>query len=73
MHRQSDETGVSGIGKVLEGVVFSDGVTVIRWLVSGIEDSTSVWPSVEAFKAVHIDPHPTNHTLLIWHDEIARD
>lgn len=32
--RDEDETGVSGTGKVAEGVIFSDGKVVLRWLTA---------------------------------------
>ena len=62
--RQNDESGVSGTGKVLEGVVFKDGTTVIRWCVDGQPNSTAIYESFEAFKAIHIDSHPTNETII---------
>ena len=33
LDREVDETGVSGTGVVAEGVVFSDGVVSLRWIV----------------------------------------
>ena len=33
LDRDVDETGVSGTGVVAEGVVFSDGVVSLRWIV----------------------------------------
>jgi hypothetical protein len=32
LERTEDASGVSGIGKVAEGVVFDDGTVVLRWL-----------------------------------------
>ena len=37
LHRDEDITGISGIGLVAEGVEFSDGVVVLRWV--------SDWPT----------------------------
>jgi len=37
LHRDVDETGVSGTGVVAEGIEFSDGVVCLRWLTE--------WPS----------------------------
>ena len=31
-HRREDETGISGVGIVAEGVVLSSGKTVVNWL-----------------------------------------
>jgi len=64
MIRNGDESGVSGTGLVLEGVVFSDGQTVIRWCVKDKPNSTAIYPTFEDFKLIHIDSHPTNGTEL---------
>lgn len=53
LRRVEDVSGVSGTGDVAEGVVFSDGVVVLRW--------TSAFPTsvvfhdrgVESVEAVH--------------------
>ena len=50
--RVEDVSGVSGTGTVAEGVEFSDGVVVLRWIV-GDYRSTVIWPSIEAVKAIH--------------------
>ena len=73
LHRTADEHGRSGTGKVLEGVVFSDGVCAIRWEVAKTPDSTSVWQSFEGFKQIHVDAHPTNGTTIHWHNETPRN
>ena len=67
--RQEDETGVSGTGTVAEGVIFSDGTCITRW-VSPISPgrSTVVWDSYGAFTAVHISPHPDNKTVVRFND-----
>jgi hypothetical protein len=51
LHRDQDVTGISGIGVVAEGVEFSDGTVVIRWL--GDTPSTVVWPDLAAAERVH--------------------
>jgi hypothetical protein len=51
--REVDDTGVSGVGFVAEGVEFSDGVVALRWM--------SKWPTsvvfhdrgIESLLAVH--------------------
>lgn len=43
LERDVDETGISGVGTVAEGIEFSDGVVCLRWL--------SEWPS----SVVHYD------------------
>lgn len=65
--RNEDETGVSGTGVVIDGVVFPSGDCVTRW--RGATPCISVWSSFEAFKSVHIDPHPDNKTEVVWCSE----
>ena len=60
--RQNDETGVSGTGNVMDGVVFDDGQVIVSWKTD--VKSTGFYNSWEDFKKVHIDPHPTNKTLV---------
>lgn len=52
LHRHEDVTGISGTGVVAEGVRFSDGTVVIRW-VTGDHRSTVIWPNIEAVIAIH--------------------
>lgn len=53
LHRDEDETGVSGVGIVAEGVEFSDGEVAMRWIV-GEHRSTVVWSQgVDAVEAIH--------------------
>lgn len=66
MVRGNDESGVSGVGLVLRGIVFPDGVTVVRWCVDAKPNSTTVYSSFEDFKAIHIDSHRTNETQINW-------
>ena len=60
--RTQDITGVSGTGEVAEGIVFSDGTTVVRWkelsedsefYQRGVRATTVVFPNVEAVEALH--------------------
>ena len=65
MERRSDESGVSGTGVVLEGVVFEDGRVVIRWLPGNAHaQSTACYDSFEDFETIHITSHPTNGTVV---------
>lgn len=67
--RVNDETGISGEGKVIEGIVFSDGVCVTRWIAQVSPGrSTNIWDSYAAFAAVHIAPHPDNQTKVNFSD-----
>jgi hypothetical protein len=51
-----------------EGVVFSDGTTVVRWLTAA--RSTSVWTDFETMWRIHghDDPTSKHHTEIVWHD-----
>ena len=50
--RDEDETGVSGTGKVAEGIIYSDGHVSLRWIV-GEHQSTVAYDSIEAVRAIH--------------------
>ena len=64
MVREKDDTGVSGTGVVAEGCVFGNGKCAVCW--TSATPCVQVWDSFEAFKAVHITPHPANGTVLRW-------
>lgn len=64
MVRNSDETGVSGTGVVLDGVVFPNGMVSICWRSQ--TPSVTFFRSFVEFKHVHIDAHPTNDTEVHW-------
>lgn len=64
MYRAHDESGISGTGVVVEGVIFSDGKVIIRWVVH--TNSISIYETFVDFEKIHIGSHPTNKTILIW-------
>ena len=66
MIRHADVTGVSGVGRVLDGVVFADGQTVVRWCVPGKPLSTELYATFAEFLSIHVDSHPTNATEIVW-------
>ena len=49
--RREDASGVSGCGKVAEGIVFSDGRVAIEWLSSC--PSTNIYNSLEDVDRIH--------------------
>lgn len=61
LDRNHDVSGVSGVGIVAEGVQFSDGAVVIRWL--GDDPSTVVWPGIEPAMRIHSHGGATK---LVW-------
>ena len=56
-----------------EGVVFSDGTTVVRWLTAA--RSTSVWADFDTLWRIHghDDPNSKHHTEIVWHDEESKE
>lgn len=77
--RRIDETGVSGTGRVLDGVVFHTGQVVVCWRtdVSGDEpgfSSLAIYPSWEAFLHVHVAPHaPGSAEIRFLPDPLAAE
>lgn len=65
LHRFEDETGISGVGVVAEGVELSSGVVVLQWLTE--------WPTsvvfhdrgVESVEAIH---GHNGKTRIVWLD-----
>ena len=75
MTRTSEDGKASNNGKVLEGVVFSDGTCVVRWSVEGQPDSTAVWNSFADFEVIHVAERPGKErtSVIEWLDENPRD
>lgn len=51
LKRVEDETGVSGTGIIAEGVVFTDGTAVLRWVTK--YKTTTVYNSIEDVENIH--------------------
>ena len=66
--RQSDETGVSGVGVVIEGVVLATGQAIIHWLTPAPRGALAIFDSMDDFIKIHIRPHPGNASILTWDD-----
>ena len=66
--RQSDETGVSGDGIVIEGIELATGQAVVHWLWPRPRGSIAVFDSFSDFVKVHIEPHPKNGTIITFED-----
>lgn len=64
LHRDDDESGVSGTGIVAEGTVFSDGTVALRWRTE--TSSTTLFDNVEQVVAVH---GHSGKTRLVYLDE----
>ena len=68
VHRESDETGVSGAGIVAQGCVFGSGYCVINWLTPRPRGNIVIWESLEQFLSIHATPHPGNRTRITFSD-----
>jgi len=69
--RHFDATGISGVGRIVDGIIFHTGQVVVCWR-SDINESKlgyssiSIYPSWEAFRQIHIDSHPENQTEVLF-------
>ncbi len=69
--RRFDASGTSGTGRVMDGVIFHTGQVVVCWRSDVDPDragfsSICIYPSWDAFKHIHIDPHPENQTEVFF-------
>ena len=61
LERDEDMTGISGTGVVAEGVEFSDGQVVLRWLTS--VNSTVIYANIAAVETIH---GHGGKTRIVW-------
>jgi len=71
LFRNVDAAGVSGTGRVLDGVIFHNGQVIICWRTDIKDDgpgysSLGVYPSWEAFKSIHVDSHSENDIEIVY-------
>ena len=66
--RNYDESGVSGEGVVIEGVVMATGQCVVHWLYPPPRGGIAIFDSMSDFVKVHIEPHPANQTIITYQD-----
>jgi hypothetical protein len=64
LQRNVDETGISGTGDIAEGVLFSDGTAVLRWLT--FARSTGIYASIGEMETIH---GHGGKTVVRWVDE----
>lgn len=62
--RTDDVNGVSGCGNVAEGVLFTDGAVVLRWLSA--TPSTVLYNRLEDMTRVHLHG---GRTFVTWVDQ----
>tara|TARA_R100001129_G_scaffold112345_1_gene77341 strand:+ start:210 stop:530 length:321 start_codon:yes stop_codon:yes gene_type:complete len=66
--RQHDETGISGEGVIIEGIVLASGHCIIHWLFPPPRGGIAIFDSLEDFLKVHVKPHPENKTIITFED-----
>ncbi len=66
--RNTDETGVSGDGIVIEGVELATGQCIVHWLYPPPRGGIAIFESINDFIKVHIGPHPANKTIITFQD-----
>ena len=66
LHRTSDESGVSGVGKVAEGVLFEGGTVVLCWNQNpSIPSTVAVYPNLDTMTRIH---GHRGKTQVVWMD-----
>ena len=68
VYRTEDETGVSGDGIVIEGVTLATGQCIVHWLYPPPRGGIAIFDSMNDFIKVHIQPHPSNRTIITYDD-----
>jgi len=66
LHRDVDATGMSGTGRVVQGVEFDDGTVALRWLTE--LTSTAVYGCIEDVVSIH---GHNGQTRLVWRGEVS--
>jgi hypothetical protein len=64
LHRDIDQSGISGTGVVVEGVQFSDGTCAYRWRTQWA--TTCIADTIEIIERVH---GHDGRTRIMWLDE----
>lgn len=65
LERTEDESGVSGVGKVAEGVMFSNGKCTISWLTKAT--SITVYDDLPTLENIH--GHDGKTLVKFYEDE----
>jgi hypothetical protein len=68
MIRHNDESGVSGTGHVLSGVVWPNGWVNTFWNTATKPSSIGFYTDFESFMSIHVSSHPGNKTVIEWDD-----
>lgn len=51
LERIEDESGVSGVGRVAEGLIFSNGKCAMNWLTQ--HTSVAIYDNIETLEKIH--------------------
>lgn len=70
LRRESDTSGVSGTGIVLEGTLFTTGVVVVHWLTPPPRGSIAIFDTLDQLLSIHVRPHPENRAVLAFDDGV---
>lgn len=69
--RKKDPTGISGTGKVLDGVIFSNGQVVVCWREAdessnpNAHSSIGIYNSFDDFKDIHVKNNADYSEIII--------
>lgn len=66
LNRKVDESGISGVGTVAEGVEFTDGTVCMRWLTE--TQTTVLFDNIGDVRKIH--GHGST-TQVVWTEEIV--
>lgn len=66
--RLDDESGVSGTGHVLDGIVWHNGKVTVCWCSPTSASSIVIYDNFQDFWDIHLHPHPTNKSKIEWED-----
>lgn len=70
LRRESDISGVSGTGIVLEGTLFTTGIVVVHWLTPPPRGSIAIFDTLDQLLSIHVRPHPENRAVLTFDDGV---
>lgn len=66
LNRWDDESGISGTGVVLRGVIMPSGKVVIEWREP--MTTITIYENIDMFRKIHVDSHP-GCSEIQWIDE----
>lgn len=70
LHRKEDPTGMSGTGRVADGIEFENGQVALTWKKE--YPSVTVFPSISIVEKLHTH-NGKDPTKIVWVDEIHED